>query len=105
MDIRMRRITRVALVGALSIGVLAGTAVPASAATGVVKVQEGTAVKRYVNPAPQCYTRPAAHDAQITNDTNSKLRLYRSANCTGQSESLNPHSFTIALLGSFYVVS
>jgi hypothetical protein len=102
----MRRLTRAALVGALSVAAVAVSAVPASAATGTLVIELGTDSTVYRNPAPRCYNRPAVRDVQIRNNTNSQVRLYRTMSCAGApTETVRPGGFTISLVGSFYVVS
>lgn len=97
---------RITAVGVLAAAALAVTGAPASAATGTLVVEEGTASTVYRNPAPRCYNRPAVRDVQIRNNTNSSVRLYRTANCAGApTETVRPGGFTISLVGSFYVVS
>lgn len=97
---------RPALVGALAAGALAVSAAPAQAATGVLVIEEGTSSTVYRDPAPRCYNRAAARDVQVRNDTDSRIRLYRTAGCSGApTETVQPGGFTISLVGSFYVVT
>jgi hypothetical protein len=97
---------RLGLIGAVAVAALVGTAVPASAATGVLVIEEGTSSTVYRDPSPRCYNRPAARDVQVRNNTDSRIRLYRTAGCAGApTETVPPGGFTISLVGSFYVVT
>jgi hypothetical protein len=102
----MRKLTRTALVGAVTVAAVAATAVPASAATGRISIKVGTFWAVMLNPPMGCHSVDGDPVTALRNDTNSAVRVYRGTWCTGTPvETVPPGGYTTTPLDSFYVVS
>ncbi|GIJ45416.1 hypothetical protein Val02_23020 [Virgisporangium aliadipatigenens] len=102
----MRKLTRAALVGAVTVAAVAATAVPASAAFGRIYFRVGTLWVATANPAAGCHGVDNGPITALRNETNVAVRLYRGTWCTGTPvATVPPGGYTTTPSDSFYVPS